>query len=446
MNKVKLTANSWKKIDQFNEFVDEKRIKYQKSNLIPILKTGDEQALTSIFLSSLRLVKEFRNKIFSEIKLKKNGKIYFFTEVCFVDIDSKSFFDGLIIVVSKGKIIDSAIVEVKNNKNLIDDNQILKYYNIAKTLEINKIVTISNQFVSHPTHSVVNIKNKSKKVDLFHLSWTYIQTIGSLLISDNDDDINDEDQVEIMKEVLNYFGDERSGVNGFHQMSDGWVKICEDIKNQITPKNEDLEDAVLSWQQEIVDMKLLLSRKLGVKVKTNNENPEKRLKTDSNRLKTKNFLSTILKVDGAVSDIEIKSEFERRILQMSVDIIPPLDSGTIAKLNWLKRQLDKLDETITSKLIIEASIKFYSKPIKFEFSDYESFYEYVDIKNKDLTSFKISLINTSKTFTQKKKFVTEIESMIVKFYSEIVQNLKNWNPPAPKINKKEKDVAISNED
>jgi hypothetical protein len=229
-------------------------------------------------------------------------------------------------------------------------------------------------------------------------------------------------------------------------MSDGWVKICEDIKNQITPKNEDLEDAVLSWQQEIVDMKLLLSRKLGVKVKTNNENPEKRLKTDSNKLKTKNFLSTILKVDGAVSDIEIKSEFERRILQMSVDIIPPLDSGAIAKLNWLKRQLDKLDESITSKLIIEASIKFYSKPIKFEFSDYESFYEYVDIKNKDLTSFKISLINTSKTFTQKKKFVTEIESMIVKFYSEIVQNLKNWNPPAPKINKKEKEVAISNED
>ena len=57
MNKVKLTANSWKKIEQFNEFVEEKRIKYQHSRLIPLLKTGDEQALTSIFLSSLRLIK-----------------------------------------------------------------------------------------------------------------------------------------------------------------------------------------------------------------------------------------------------------------------------------------------------------------------------------------------------------------------------------------------------
>ena len=39
-----------------------------------------------------------------------------------------------------------------------------------------------------------------------------------------------------MKEVLNYLGDERSGVNGFHQMSDGWVKVSEDIKNQISKK------------------------------------------------------------------------------------------------------------------------------------------------------------------------------------------------------------------
>ena len=120
---------------------------------------------------------------------------------------------------------------------------------------------------------------------------------------------------------------------------------------------------------------------------------------------------------------------------MSVDIRPPLDSGTIARLNWLKRQLDKLDKTITSKLIIDASVKFYSKPIKFEFSDYENFYDYLDIKNKDLTSFKISLINPSK-FTKKKIFVSEIESMIIKFYSELVQNY--WNPPAPKINNKEK--------
>ena len=36
--------------------------------------------------------------------------------------------------------------------------------------------------------------------------------------------------------------------------------------------------------------------------------------------------------------------------------------------------------------------------------------------------------------------------MIIKFYSELVQNLKSWNPPAPKINNKEKEVAISNED
>ena len=52
------------------------------------------------------------------------------------------------------------------------------------------------------------------------------------------------------------------------------------------PKNDDLEEAV---HQEIVDMKLLLSRKLGVKVKTNNENPSKRIVNDIKKAKNKEF-------------------------------------------------------------------------------------------------------------------------------------------------------------
>ena len=59
---MKVKNENWKKFDVFNDFVNSGNIKLQQSRLIPLLKTGDEQALTSIFLSSLRLVKEFRNK------------------------------------------------------------------------------------------------------------------------------------------------------------------------------------------------------------------------------------------------------------------------------------------------------------------------------------------------------------------------------------------------
>ena len=38
-------------------------IQVRPARLIPVVKTGDEMALTSIFLSSLKLVKEFRDKV-----------------------------------------------------------------------------------------------------------------------------------------------------------------------------------------------------------------------------------------------------------------------------------------------------------------------------------------------------------------------------------------------
>ena len=71
--------------EDFDTYVSNGSINLSNARLIPTLKVGDEMSLTSIFLSSLRLVKEFRHKIFSQIKLPKNGKAYYFTEVEFKD-------------------------------------------------------------------------------------------------------------------------------------------------------------------------------------------------------------------------------------------------------------------------------------------------------------------------------------------------------------------------
>ena len=77
-----------KKTD-FDDYVNNGKIIFSEARLIPILKTGDEMALTSILMSSIRLVKEFRNQIFSELRIKKGGKAFFYTEVRFMDIDVK---------------------------------------------------------------------------------------------------------------------------------------------------------------------------------------------------------------------------------------------------------------------------------------------------------------------------------------------------------------------
>ena len=56
---------------------EDPQIYVRSAALIPTSKVGDEMALTSIFLSSIRLIKEFRDVVFKEIKFPRSGKITF---------------------------------------------------------------------------------------------------------------------------------------------------------------------------------------------------------------------------------------------------------------------------------------------------------------------------------------------------------------------------------
>lgn len=109
-------------------------------------------ALTSTFLSSLRLIKEFRKTIHSVTSISNNGKIHVFTEFCFVEEGNKRI-DGLIIIERSNQILDAAILEMKNGKSTLEEKQILDYIDIADKYSIPKLITVSNQFVSHPTQS-----------------------------------------------------------------------------------------------------------------------------------------------------------------------------------------------------------------------------------------------------------------------------------------------------
>jgi len=437
MNKITKLVGL-KKTD-FDQFVKDGKITLSKTRLIPLLKTGDEMALTSILLSAIRLIKEFKDSVFKELKLKRSGKAYYYSEVVFHDIDTTSRLDGMILVVVSGKIEDAIFIEVKNDKAKIEEEQILKYYKLAQLLNnVPKILTISNEFVFDSSHSPITIKNQSKKISLYHFSWTYIKTIAQLLLFDNENNIDDEDQINIMKEVMHYFNDERSGVNGFRLMSKGWKAVSEKIKSQqpLNDKNEIIE-AITSWHQEENDMSLMLSRKLGVLVKSNIENPKSKLNRDIKRLKDKQFLSTSLRIKGAVSDLKVIVDFRRRTISMSVRVIPPLDKGTISRISSIKKQLSKCkDSSLLENLYIDADIKFSSKSIKYNYTNIDQFYEHDNIKNLNIIAFDIELIKTVK-IDSTKIFVAEIEKMLLNYYNLIVQDLKSWKKSAPKLTKEE---------
>ena len=145
-NFTKLIGLSKSDFDNYikpNDSKFEPQIYVRPARLIPALKTGDEMALASIFLSSLRLVKEFRDLLFKEFKFSKNGKLYYYTEVSFPKL-FKERIDAMIMNVVSGKIKDVVFFEMKSAKNNLEKTQIEKYIKISRKLKVNKLITISN--------------------------------------------------------------------------------------------------------------------------------------------------------------------------------------------------------------------------------------------------------------------------------------------------------------
>lgn len=431
------------KKSDFNDLIKSKQIILQKPKLIPTYKVGDEMALTSVLLSSLRLIKVFKDHILSDAKMQKGGTLYSYSEVVFSDFP-KSRIDGLILVVKSGTIRDAAIIEVKNGKSELEKEQIERYQQVAKKYAIPTFITISNQFVSDSTQSPINVKNVNG-VDMHHFSWTYLLTIAQVLIFEKDTKIEDMDQVEIMREVIEYLEWDKSGVFGVNQMKAGWVDVVEKVigRVKLKPTDSNVYDAALSWQQEERDMALLLSRKLGVLVQSGatkyKGKLDERLKSDCKDLVTNEQLESTLRVKGAASDIKINAFFNNRTVEMSVVLKPPEDKTYKGQLGWIKRQLDtcskrndKLMTGLVNEIYLEVTIKKSPKAERFSITSFDVAYE--DLKGKEIREFKVVYLkDLGKKFSSPRKFVEIIEQMLKDYYMGIVQHLNKWEPSAPKM-------------
>ncbi|MDA3886488.1 MAG: hypothetical protein PF638_12920 [Candidatus Delongbacteria bacterium] len=454
MAKKKLTKIEGLKKSEFDVILKDpdanpKEITVQKTRLIPVAKQGgSEMALTSIFLSALRLVKEFREMFFSKIGItQKMGRIYTYTEVNFAKYKEKDDRpDGMLLQVTVGKIKKAILFEIKNKSNTLQQDQIENYIKVAKEYGISKIVTISNEFVSKPTQSPLKLKVPNT-IEIFHFSWSHILTMAHILLFDNESNIDDEDQVEIMREIVSYFEHEISGVFGFTRMKKGWKEAITklDTSSKISRNDKDILDAVASWQQEEKDLALILSRKLGLFVKTGlkkyKNNLQGRIDEDVKNLIDKKELISIFKIKGCVSDLKIRVAFDTKYVRMEVRTNVTQDKKTIkGQLSWFEKHIIKAKsincekfKKLEEELNIEINVKNTKGLECHKWNDYDKFYD--ELKDgKRINDFRVILNKHfgKGNFASPTKFIEIIEKMIIDYYQVIVQNLKNWKKPEAK--------------
>ncbi|MCF7942206.1 MAG: hypothetical protein K9M84_11370 [Spirochaetia bacterium] len=433
----------------------------QRARLIPTNKASaqrNEMNLTSVFLSTLVLVKEFKDMFSREIGLSRAGTLHAYTEVEFPKLKlylgnrEKKIdrVDGLLLVVASGKIKDAVIFEMKSDDNSIKKEQVERYMELANELGINKLVTISNQFVTSPKYSPIDVRIP-KNINLFHFSWHYVNTLGKILWEDNEFNIVDEDQRRIMYEVTEFFDYDDSGVKNYDKTSNTWSKAISSFgKGTVNTKDPYYSDAVLSWIQEERDIALKLSQLLGYVVDTQKKaysSLQERIDKETQTFITPpHILSSEFKIKNAISNMTIAANAYSKMIVASVVVQNPEGKRVSSQLNFVKRQLEGkcaksapekyrgIRDKITLDIIFKGRIKDYS----FSFTEYEE--KEIDItnivkeKNIDIKQIRVNyVLNYSKEFSNRKNFITKYESQILNFYHVIVQNLTNGEVITPQI-------------
>lgn len=453
--------------DEFCKMIEEplddedKAIVAKPSRLIPIGK-DDEMAMTSVFLSALRLVKEFRYLFSDQADLTKKGNLYCYTEVEFPFLyktpelknEEKSRFDGLALVVGGGKIKDACIFEMKYGSAKIEKEQIEKYIKLARILGIQKIISVSNQFVTKPTDYPVPINTKKWSGQLYHFSWSYIVFLAQILLKKNGTDIEDIDQQNIMDEVVRYL----QGCDGFEHFNimktSNWSDVVKDLASDTAVKpsfENNRKEIVKSWIQEEKDLALKLSYLLSgkkftpIKIKTKYKNISERIEKESEALAKKDnrALFSYFDIPDAVSPMSIKANFMSKSFAISMFVVVPDNKTAKGKIGFIKKYLKKAKEAN------EEDFEEVQKHIECIIAPKSKKDEYWKKTIKELMSGSLELpkfdfgciefimqVALEKDMLSPRKFIEILEKSVISYYSVLMQYFEKWTPQTPKADTK----------
>lgn len=431
----------------------------ERARLIPVnAATSKEGRITSCFLASFMSVDEFAKGLLASIgvRLGKTSKVECFTEVVFKNKDrsaSKIRPDGL-IVVTTGKKTWSALIEAKVGNAEHQCDQVEAYLDLAKENKIDAVITLSNQFSATPTHHPICVnKTKTRSVSLFHWSWTYLIAEAVMWVKYHG--VNDPDQAYILEELVRFLQHDSSGVSSFDRMNSSWKDVCNSVQNRIALKkgSNEVQESVGSWHQFIRNITLHLSLSIGEDVtvylkKAHKDDALKRLDDDSALLVSDQLLTSDFDVPNAADRIKFTADLETRSMTVCMRLKAPEERATTkGRINWFLGQLKK---TTDDSIAVRVAWPSRAPDTMATLAQIKE--KGIDILLSDNPSLKPTAFEAVLTrdlgakFKGTKTFVQESEPLLLEFYEQAGQHLKEWVAAPPKVRTKNAEALIEDAD
>jgi hypothetical protein len=410
------------------------------ARLIPISSASgveaQERRLASALLAVMHAVPEFARALLKPLGAPA-GRVEAFIEVPFRFEERTIRPDGLLTVERGGKSW-SALVEAKTASNPLQAEQMNIYLDLARELEFDAVLSISNQYVSSSTGYPIEVdKRKLKKVSLHHWSWSDLLT--EAIVQKEHRGITDPDQAYILGELVRYLSDPRSGAVAFEGMGPSWTQVRDGTRAGTLRKGDAAAAAVASrWDDLIRYVGLTLTAELGHAVRhvlpAAERSPAARRQALVDALVAQGHLQAELSIPDTAGSLLILADLRARQVTASTVIDAPKDGTTKGRVSWLLRQLQRAPEQLLAEARTGRWSESKAASLAAAREDASVLYP---ADRRDVREFRLSLTGDMglKRDVGRGSFVDSVMGSAQSFYGEVLQNLRVWKAAPPKLKK-----------
>ena len=397
-----------------------------------------EKRATSCLLAVMHGVPEFGHALLKDLGAPKSPTIETFAEVRFKDAAGKTVIPDGAICCRRGSKNWTCLVEVKTGAARLRDEQVACYLDIAKAHGFDGVLTISTQITADSSESPVSVDRRKLRggLGLWHFSWWRVLT--EAVVQERYRGISDPDREWVLRELIHYLSSKGSGAVGFEDMGENWVSVRKAAHDGTLREGDAAaRDVAECWEQFTNYLCLSLSQELGASVTAHHprrQTTQARLEHLAKALAGSGDLASGLRVPDAVGPLMIRTNLRSRQTFTSISIDAPREGRLKSRFNWLLRQLrDAPDALQIEAAFPNARATTVAKLGEIR-DDPSVLYYSVDAK-REPRSF---VVTQAKPMGQKRgraegSFVHETSAQAIEFYRDIVQDLKAWQAPAPRL-------------
>lgn len=412
---------------------------WQPARIFSISGVGNaeeqEKRATSALLATMMAVRPFGRAIATRFGAPA-GALETFLEVAFPKGEGIVYPDGVIRVARAGRVW-TGLLEVKTSTSALRREQVENYLDVARDQGFDAVITLSNEISPGVgEHPVPVDKRKLRKVSLHHMSWTEVLHEARVVLQHRG--VPDPTQAWLLSEFIRYLDHPRSGAATFEDMGANWVPVREAVSAGTLRSTDRKVPAVAdAWSRLVRHLCLRLSAELGVQVtqvlpRKLASDPAARNQAIVSRLVADGVMEAQLRIPGAAGLLAVTADLRTSEVRVCMQLGAPQEGTAQRRVSWLLRQLKEAPGDV----LVEVRFSGRSEGTCERLVDVrDNPQPLLPDKAASVSAFVVSRTTAMGTKRSgiRGAFVPSVTSAVETFYAEIVQSVRGWTPPAPKL-------------